>query len=39
MDTITAEDFQVSVSIDEPKPTSPLQLEGYYVSTTSNIAV
>lgn len=35
MDTITAEDLQVSVSIDEPKPVSPLQLESYYVCTLS----
>ncbi len=31
MDTIAAEDFQVSVSIDEPKGMPSLQLESYYV--------
>jgi len=30
MDTITAEDYQISVSVDEPKNLFPLQLESFY---------
>ncbi len=32
MDTVTAEDFQVSVNIDEPRSVFPLALESFYVS-------
>jgi hypothetical protein len=35
LDTILAEDYQLTVSIDEPKSVSPLQLDNYYVRVLS----
>lgn len=35
VDTIVAEDYQVSVSIDEPKSLFPLPLDNYYVHVPS----